>query len=194
MDDERGSRTRIADAALSEFSASGFDGARIARIARNAAVNKQLLYYYYGSKTKLYEAVVQRVSGTLTERIRVRAPTDNPVDRIRARMGALFHHLASHADEARLVVIAVSEDEERSAPIRAAVESFTTLVRQEISAAQGTGYLRDDVDPGQAADQMVALLIGFFSLAPVLDRGGQGPSPDTWVQSVGDLVARSLSW
>jgi len=192
--DNHGSRIRIADAALSEFSANGFDGARIARIAERARVNKQLIYYYYGSKAKLYESVVGRVSDALTDQIRIRAGTDSPVDRIRARMAAVFHHLASHADQARLVVTAVSESGERSAPIRAAVRSFITQVHQEISAAQGTGYLRDDVDPEQAADQIVTLLLGYFSLAPVLGRAGRRPSSDAWIRSTGDLVARSLGW
>ncbi len=53
------SRARILDAALREFSAKGFAGARTEQIAAAAGVNKALLYYYFASKEKLYLAAIQ---------------------------------------------------------------------------------------------------------------------------------------
>lgn len=52
-------RTRILDAALSEFAALGLAGARTERIAAAAGVNKALLYYYFDSKEKLYVAALE---------------------------------------------------------------------------------------------------------------------------------------
>lgn len=52
---------RIVEAAMEEFSESGFGGARVARIAEKAGVNKALLFYYYRSKAKLYGAVMESV-------------------------------------------------------------------------------------------------------------------------------------
>ena len=52
-------RTRILDAALNEFSANGLAGARTDQIAAAAGVNKALLYYYFDSKEKLYEAAIE---------------------------------------------------------------------------------------------------------------------------------------
>jgi TetR/AcrR family transcriptional regulator len=46
-------RSRILDAALSEFAANGLAGARTEQIATAAGVNKALLYYYFESKEKL---------------------------------------------------------------------------------------------------------------------------------------------
>jgi TetR/AcrR family transcriptional regulator len=87
-------RNRILEAALGEFAALGFAGARTERIAAAAGVNKALLYYYFESKEKLYasalELSAQRIrdssmavflsSGTPGERI-VRT-TLNHFDRI----------------------------------------------------------------------------------------------------------------
>lgn len=47
-------RRRILDAALGEFSANGFEGARVARIAAAAGVNKERIYAYFGSKELLF--------------------------------------------------------------------------------------------------------------------------------------------
>jgi TetR/AcrR family transcriptional regulator len=52
-------RTRILEAALSEFAAHGLAGARTERIAAAAGVNKAMLYYYFDSKEKLYVAALE---------------------------------------------------------------------------------------------------------------------------------------
>lgn len=53
-------RERILSAALREFAAQGFAGARVDRIARRAAVNKRMLYHYFGNKEKLFRAVLRQ--------------------------------------------------------------------------------------------------------------------------------------
>src|SRR5271170_2899759 len=67
---DRAYRTRknILRAAIREFSAHGLAGARTDAIAESAKVNKGLLYYYYKSKSGLYEAAVEEVSGIVVER------------------------------------------------------------------------------------------------------------------------------
>jgi len=53
-------RTRILSAALKEFAAKGFAGARVDAIARRAAINKRMLYHYFGDKEGLFRAVLRR--------------------------------------------------------------------------------------------------------------------------------------
>lgn len=52
---------RIFNAALKEFATYGFSGARMDRIARDAKVNKAMIFYYFSSKEKLYELVLHDV-------------------------------------------------------------------------------------------------------------------------------------
>jgi AcrR family transcriptional regulator len=52
-------RSAILAAAGRVFAKSGLAGARTEVIAATAGVNKALLYYYFGSKQALYEAVVE---------------------------------------------------------------------------------------------------------------------------------------
>ncbi|HEV2135598.1 MAG TPA: TetR/AcrR family transcriptional regulator [Terracidiphilus sp.] len=61
-------RARILDAALHEFSANGLAGARTEQIAAAAGVNKALLYYYFESKEKLYQAALDMVSSRVRDR------------------------------------------------------------------------------------------------------------------------------
>jgi len=57
-DPER-SRGKILTAALREFSAKGYTGARVDAIARAAAINKRMLYHYFGNKAALFRAVLR---------------------------------------------------------------------------------------------------------------------------------------
>jgi TetR/AcrR family transcriptional regulator len=58
--DPEATRRRILDAALHEFAARGFAGARVADIARGAGVNQQLIAYYFGGKEGLYDALLEQ--------------------------------------------------------------------------------------------------------------------------------------
>ncbi len=68
--ESKADRTRkaILRAAIREFSAHGLAGARTDAIAESAKVNKALLYYYFKSKSALYAAAIEEVSGPAVER------------------------------------------------------------------------------------------------------------------------------
>ena len=53
------SRERILAAALKEFARKGFAGARVDTIARRAAINKRMLYHYFGNKEDLFREVLR---------------------------------------------------------------------------------------------------------------------------------------
>ena len=52
---------RILDAAMREFAKHGFAGARVERIVSRADVSPRSLYYHFGSKRGLYDAVRERL-------------------------------------------------------------------------------------------------------------------------------------
>ena len=52
-------RQRILDVATQEFSAKGYDGARIDDIMRLSKVSKNLIYHYFGSKRGLIESLFE---------------------------------------------------------------------------------------------------------------------------------------
>ncbi|MBF8189745.1 TetR family transcriptional regulator [Nonomuraea sp. K274] len=57
--DAEDTRRRIFDAAAAEFAEHGLAGARVDRIATAARANKQAIYLYYGSKEKLFTAILR---------------------------------------------------------------------------------------------------------------------------------------
>ncbi len=60
---EQQARDRILKASRQEFSEKGYDGARMAEIARKAKVNQAMLHYYFNTKENLYEQVLEQLFG-----------------------------------------------------------------------------------------------------------------------------------
>lgn len=78
-DPERTS-SRILAAALAEFAAHGFAGARVDAIARRAGTNKRMLYHYFGDKEALFRAVLRK---KISERqARAETLSGNPEDNV----------------------------------------------------------------------------------------------------------------
>jgi TetR/AcrR family transcriptional regulator len=79
MKRDEGTKEKILQAAVGEFAASGFAGARMEQIAARAGVNKAMLYYYFGNKKELYKEVLQGVMATiLPELARIVTPDLTP--------------------------------------------------------------------------------------------------------------------
>ncbi len=83
---------KILFAAEVEFSVRGFDGAAMKAIARRAAVSQALLHYHFGSKDRLYEAVIAQRSQTINaERLALLGAVDRNADHALERiLEALF--------------------------------------------------------------------------------------------------------
>lgn len=62
-----GVKEDILRVATEEFAAHGLSGGRIDEIARKTEASKRMIYYYFGDKDGLYQAVLERVYSTLRE-------------------------------------------------------------------------------------------------------------------------------
>jgi TetR/AcrR family transcriptional regulator len=58
-------RARILEAAIHQFGVNGLAGARTEQIAKEAGVNKALIYYYFSSKKALYSACIEAVTSDM---------------------------------------------------------------------------------------------------------------------------------
>ena len=80
-DPER-TRRRILEAALTEFAAKGFAGARVDAIARRAGANKRMLYHYFTDKKGLFQSALHE---KIARRVTIsNAYPDDPGERVPA--------------------------------------------------------------------------------------------------------------
>ncbi len=146
---------RILASALRVFARDGFAAARLAEIARGASVTRPSLLYHFASKHELYEAVVTRsfarLGALLGDAMAEPAPF---ADRVRRVASAFAEDLASHPEDARIVVGELTSDD---GPGRAIViRQVTPLLDRVVTfAASGPG-VRPGVDVRAAVLQVAA--------------------------------------
>ena len=63
--DPEQTKRNIIEIATEEFAAMGLSGARVDAIAERTNTTKRMLYYYFGSKEGLYEAVIEEAYGRI---------------------------------------------------------------------------------------------------------------------------------
>ncbi len=98
-------RVRILAAAVAEFASRGFKGASMDDIAARTDTTRALINYYFGSKEKLYLAVLERVYAEIREAERL-IDLDHlpPVEAIRRIVEFTYNYYVKHEDFVRLVV------------------------------------------------------------------------------------------
>jgi len=191
--EESASKDRIEAAAREEFAAYGYHGARIDRIAAKSGLNKQLIYYYFGSKQRLHEHMVELgVARVQLEASLKRSLPGSPSDRLRALLGAVLDRLRSAPDLPRSAALGEGGAPGATEAARALVDLGADVGR-EISRGQGLGYYRDDADPAILGQQAISLLVGWTILRGMKD-GATGPEADAWAGAAAGLLTRSLSW
>ena len=98
-------RARIIRAAIDEFAARGFKGASMDAIAARTQTTRALINYYFGSKEKVYLAVLEHVYGEIRE-AEGRLDLDHlaPAEAIRRIVEFTFTYYLEHEGFVRLVV------------------------------------------------------------------------------------------
>jgi AcrR family transcriptional regulator len=83
-------REAILAAALDEFSARGFAGARLDDVARRAGVAKGTIYLYFRDKEALFQDLVRSVIGPLIARVEASTAVDLPARLVAERIVDMF--------------------------------------------------------------------------------------------------------
>lgn len=113
----RNSRQAILHAAAAEFAARGFAGARVDRIARDARVNKAMIYYHFGSKARLYLDIVGDMLSAVSARTgAVAASPLAPADKLDAFVEALAAEAAARPHFPPMMMREVAEGAPRLDP------------------------------------------------------------------------------
>jgi AcrR family transcriptional regulator len=150
--DEDGTRDRILNVALQEFSRVGLSGARIDTIAAESGLNKAMIYYHFGSKEDLYVAALEE-SYRRFRQIESEFHVDEsepPMAALRSLVGATFDFHAAHPEFIRMVMgenINHGEYIRKIPELRAINRSAITLLERLCRRGVAEGVFRADVDP-----------------------------------------------
>lgn len=176
-DPER-TRAAILRAAQEEFSAHGLSGGRIDKIAQRAGANKRMIYHYFGNKTGLYLAALERVYEGLrgTERT-LQLDHLDPEDAIRRLIEFNFDYSRAHPE---LISMINSENLYRarhlrkSKKVRELHSPFVAMIDGILKRGVAAGVFRPGIDPVQLYITIAAVGYFYFSnnwtLSAIFDR------------------------
>ena len=165
--DPNRTRETILKSAQDEFAARGLSGARVDRIARQAGVNKRMIYHYFGNKDGLYLAALERVYEGLrgTERTLDLAGLE-PQAAIRRLVEFNFDYSLRHPELISLISnenLHRARHLRRSRKIRDLHSPLVVLIGDILRRGVAAGVFRRGLDPVELYVTMAA--VSFFYLS-----------------------------
>lgn len=152
-------RERILATATAEFAANGIAGTRIDRIASEAGVSKGLIYAYFPSKDRLFDAVFDQIVAQVLRDAPI-DPTDLP-----GYAGRLFDGYEQSPHIARLASWYRLERAGAEAPLASVVKSNRDKVAA-ITAAQKAGSISDRFAPADLLGLVVTIAAMWTAMTP----------------------------
>jgi AcrR family transcriptional regulator len=149
--DPEETKRNILEVATAEFSAMGLAGARVDQIAERTHTTKRMLYYYFGSKEGLYEAVLDKVYGDIRALEQdLHIDELDPEEGLRRLVEFTFDYHDRHRDFVRLVTIENIHGArylERLKTFRNRNASVIRTIEDLLARGVAAGVFRSDVDP-----------------------------------------------
>jgi TetR/AcrR family transcriptional regulator len=169
------SRAAILQAAAREFAENGIAGARTDAIADAARVNKALLYYYFQDKETLYGAVLDNAFTGMKQTVFKALDSSLPArEKILAYVGAYFDFIASNQIYPKLMQREMMRAREgRSEHIDRLIKTYFQPIYARVGALLEKGIAEGEfrqVDPAHFIPSMIAIIVFYFSSAPVMQR------------------------
>ena len=159
-------RARILAAAIAEFASRGFKGASMDAIAARTQTTRALINYYFGSKERLYLAVLERVYAEIREaENELELEHLAPVDAIRRIVEFTYDYYVGHEYFVRLVVAenqAKGRHMKRFPSLRTVNRPIVDMLGAVVARGQAEGTFRRDVDPIDI--HMAIAALGMFNV------------------------------
>jgi TetR/AcrR family acrAB operon transcriptional repressor len=170
---EEAAQTRqdLLDAALEIFSQQGYEAARLQDIAKAAGVTRGAIYHHFGSKTELFNTLMDEASAQESGAVEAAIAEGGSLVEIMARILAYSLALIEEDERLRqifeLSLFKTGDDPELAEVRRQRVEQTELLVNSTASImAQGiaNGELRADLNPHTVARAFIAYQNGVATL------------------------------
>jgi AcrR family transcriptional regulator len=149
--DPEQTKRNIIDIATQEFAAMGLSGARVDAIAERTNTTKRMLYYYFGSKEGLYEAVIEEAYANIRALEQsLHLDTMDPHEGLRELVEFTFDFHDKHRDFVRLVTIENIHSARYVSHLktfRGRNASVVKTLEDLIARGVATRQFRGDVDP-----------------------------------------------
>lgn len=149
--DAEATKAKLLNAATVEFSTKGYDGARVNVIAKNAGVNINLVYHYFGSKDGIYLAVLESMYVLIRKHHRDMSLRALPPEEAMAQLVSSTFRMFCETPEA--IGVLVSENVQQGRFVRSSklisglYNTLLGFLKDTLERGVEAGVFRNDVDP-----------------------------------------------
>ncbi|SEE69712.1 transcriptional regulator, TetR family [Rhizobiales bacterium GAS191] len=144
-------RQNIINAARAVFAEKGYSGAKVNEIVLRAQTTKPMVYYYFGSKERLFAAVLEDVYAGMRDIERSLQLADLPaLEAMRQVVQVTFDYHAEHPEWVRLVSIAnihYAKHIVGSKTIALRNLAIVEIMKELLKRGVDEGVFRSDTDP-----------------------------------------------
>jgi AcrR family transcriptional regulator len=167
--------TRLRDAGRRIFARRGYEGASVRGITREARANLGAVTYHFGSKGRLYEAVVDSALAPLRDRVtEAAAVSGTPLERIEGVVRAFFAHLSENPDMPHFLLQQVTSGREPIEPVQQTLQHVIGTLSALLQEGQEDGsILESDLLPTVIG--IIALPVHLTLVGQLLSRAGGFP-------------------
>jgi AcrR family transcriptional regulator len=192
----------IVNAAKEEFTAHGFDGSTVDSICRRAKVSKQLLYYYFGSKSDLYTIILKEAAEKTATFI---GSNDYaalaPEQALRQFMQNMFREFVERPqiarmtiDEAQHAFVHVGKASPLAAVLRTLIDDVLGPI---VERGRTAGTFRADCDADQLFWAIYSFVTTWFATSPMVSlvtrtRTGADMDAAAWRANSIDFVLAAV--
>ncbi len=170
-------RRAILHAAVRVFADKGYQGCRIADVARAAHVAYGLVYHYFRNKDELLESVFAEQWAILINALQaIDEGPGSAADKIAGIYGFVFDVYKTAPSAVRVLILEVTRTTHalRAGSTRETFERAVQLVADIVRQGQASGELRADLDPvlsaaailGALELEVSAMVVGLVPAAP----------------------------
>lgn len=171
-EEKKSGREKIEKAAMEMFALHGYDGVSIRDIAKKAGVNSASISYYFGSKSKLYEAIIQESNVVVEAFIKkVESSEIGPKKRLQM-FEEFFEDLAQNHPEQMHIFFweQMHPTDVFSDDVNNVCAQIVEIIKTAIQDGMRTGEFRKDVNPAEASIAWAGMVIYYFVVDDLRQR------------------------
>ncbi len=166
-------RERILRTATDEFASRGLAGARVDRIARDAGVNKAMIYYHFSSKEELYRETIADMYRKVASNISSFLDFEDSLEEALRKFADYFTNMMIDHPAFRSVLM-----RELAWPSPEIIDMISGIMTSaglprslldRLESEMDAGRIRR-ADPRQLVISFLTMNIGYFLLEPLLQR------------------------
>lgn len=190
---------QILEAAMEEFAARGYAGARMAEVARRAGIAKGLIYHYFPSKAELFQATLRLCAQPAFEAAerQLDAPSGSACAMLRALLDLGYDAICRDPRDRTLFRLIITEAEnfpDLAHFYRDEVLARTrAIVRRLLAAGVASGEFRPEVAEAAGYAEIVLAPVLMLSVWQMILGQDDAPAAEAMRSAHHDMLIAALA-